>query len=111
MFFDFKYIFLIFYFTSVVPTGLSLQCNWPITGIQGSYKPARFKEVHSKLHLFQASFCTLTATHLSLIFVYYRYHLTRKNYGVFYHDWGNYAWGKYGGISPKPSYFRPYFHL
>ena len=26
-------------------------------------------EVHSKLHLFQASLCTLTATHLTLIYV------------------------------------------
>ena len=26
---------------------------------------------------------------------------TRENYGVFYHDWRSYGWGKYGGISPK----------
>ena len=37
---------------------------------EGSYKPARIKEVHSKLHLFQASLCTLTATHLTLTYVY-----------------------------------------
>ena len=36
---------------------------------EGSYKPARIKEVHSKLHSFQASLCTLTATHLTLIYV------------------------------------------
>ena len=34
-----------------------------------SYKPAKIKEVHSKLHSFQASLCTLTATHLTLIHV------------------------------------------
>ena len=28
------------------------------------YKPARIKELHSKLHSFQASMCTLTSTHL-----------------------------------------------
>ena len=33
-------------------------------------------------------------------------YLTRENYGVFYHDWGNYGRGKkYGGISPKPPIF------
>ena len=57
------------YFTSVVPTALLLQCNWPITESEGSCKPARIKEVHSKLNLFQASLCTLTATHLKLIYV------------------------------------------
>ena len=36
---------------------------------EGSCKPARIKEVHSKLHSFQASLCTLTATHLTLIHV------------------------------------------
>ena len=36
---------------------------------EGSYKPARIKEVHSKLHSFQASLCKLTATHLTLICV------------------------------------------
>ena len=36
---------------------------------EGSYKPARIKEVHYKLHSFQASLCTLTATHLALIYV------------------------------------------
>ena len=35
-----------------------------------SYKPARIKEVHYKLHSFRASLCTLTATHLTLISVY-----------------------------------------
>ena len=34
-----------------------------------SCKPAKIKEVHSKLHSFQASLCTLTATHLTLIYV------------------------------------------
>ena len=32
---------------------------------EGSYKPVCIKKVHSKLHLFQASLCTLTATHLT----------------------------------------------
>ena len=32
-------------------------------------------------------------------------YLTQENYGVFYHDWGNYGRGKYGGISPKPPIF------
>ena len=65
------FIFFLFntYFTSVVPTALLLQCNWPITESEGSCKPARIKEVHSKLHSFQASLCTLTATHLTLIYV------------------------------------------
>ena len=36
---------------------------------EGSCKPARIKEVHSKLNSFQASLCTLTATHLTLIYV------------------------------------------
>ena len=35
-----------------------------------NYKPARIKEVYSKLHSFQASLCTLTATHLSLLYVF-----------------------------------------
>ena len=60
--FQIQYFFILFntYFTSVVPTALLLQCNWPIT---------RIKEVHSKLHSFQATLCTLTATHLTLIYV------------------------------------------
>ena len=37
---------------------------------EGSYKPAMIKEVHSKLHSFQASLFTLSATHLTLIYVY-----------------------------------------
>ena len=37
---------------------------------EGSCKPARIKEVHSKLHSFQASLCTLTATHLTLIYMF-----------------------------------------
>ena len=36
---------------------------------EGSCKPARIKEVHSKLHLLQASLCKFTATHLTLIYV------------------------------------------
>ena len=61
------------YFTSVVPTALSLQCNWLITGIQWNMdrisQRGLFKEVNSKLQLYQASLCTLTATHLTLIYV------------------------------------------
>ena len=38
------------------------------------------------------------------IISHYNY-LTRENYGVFYHDGGNYGRGKYGGISPKPPIF------
>ena len=58
----YTFTFLILFntcFTSVVPTALLLQCN----------RPARIKEVHSKLHSFQASLYTLTATHLTLIYV------------------------------------------
>ena len=36
---------------------------------QESYKPERIKKVHSKLHLLQASLCTLTATRIALIYV------------------------------------------
>ena len=36
---------------------------------EGSCTPARIKEVYTKLHSFQASLCTLTATHLTLIYV------------------------------------------
>ena len=36
---------------------------------EGSYKPVRIKEIHSKLHSYQASLCTFTATHLTLIYV------------------------------------------
>ena len=32
-------------------------------------KPSRIKEVHSKVDSFQASLCTLTATHLTLVYV------------------------------------------
>ena len=60
------------YFTSVVPTALLSYC-YNVTGqsqeSEGSCKPARIKEVYSKLHSFQASLCTLTATHLTLIYV------------------------------------------
>ena len=36
---------------------------------EGSDKPARIKEVYYKQHSFQASLCTLTAAHLTLIYV------------------------------------------
>ena len=36
---------------------------------EGSCKPARINEVHSKLHSLQASLCKFTATHLTLIYV------------------------------------------
>ena len=36
---------------------------------EGSDKPGRIKEAHLKLHSFQASLCTLAATHLTLIYV------------------------------------------
>ena len=36
---------------------------------EGYCKPAKIREVHSRLHSFQASPCTLTATHLALIYV------------------------------------------
>ena len=57
------------YFTLVVPTALLLQLTGQSQESEGSCKPARIKEVHSKLHSFQASLCTLTATHLTLIYV------------------------------------------
>ena len=34
-----------------------------------SYKPSRIKELHSKLHCLRTLLCTLTATHLTLIYV------------------------------------------
>ena len=60
--------FLNFYFTSVVPTALMLQTGQS-QEFGGACKPTRIKEVHSKLHSFQVSLCTLTATHLTLIYV------------------------------------------
>ena len=36
---------------------------------KGSNKLAKIKEVHFKLHSFQVSLCTLTATHLTFIYV------------------------------------------
>ena len=48
-------------------------CCYNVTGqsqeSEGSNKQARIKEVHAKLHSFHASLCTLTATHLILIYV------------------------------------------
>ena len=60
----------IFYLTLIL---LQLFQQHNVTGqsqeSEGSYKPARIKEVHSKLHSFQASLCTLRATHLTLKYV------------------------------------------
>ena len=47
------------YFTAVVPTALLLQLTGQSQESEGPYKPARIKEVHTKLHSFQASLCTL----------------------------------------------------
>ena len=38
-------------------------------GSDGSDKPAEIIEVHSKLHSVKSFLCTLTATHLTLIYV------------------------------------------
>ena len=57
------------YVTSVVPTALLSNVTCQSQESEGSCKPARIKEIHFKLHSFQASLCTLTATHLTLIYV------------------------------------------
>ena len=43
--------------------------RYNVTSQSQESEPARIKEVHSKQHSFQASLCTLTATHLTLIYV------------------------------------------
>ena len=66
-------IFLKFYLTLILLRLFQQHYCYNVTGqsqeSEGSCKPARIKEVHSKLHSFQASLCTLTATHLTLIYV------------------------------------------
>ena len=70
----FRVFTLFFYYLTLILLRLFQQhyC-YNVTGqsqeSEGSCKPARIKEVHSKLHSFQASLCTLTATHLTLIYV------------------------------------------
>ena len=69
-----EYFFLyIFYLTLILLRLFQQHYCYNVTGqsqeSEGSCKPARIKEVHSKLHSFQASLCTLTATHLTLIYV------------------------------------------
>ena len=63
----------IFYLTLILLRLFQQHYCYNVTGqsqeSEGSCKPARIKEVHSKLHSFQASLCTLTATHLTLIYV------------------------------------------
>ena len=67
-------VFILFFYLTLILLRLFQQhyC-YNVTGqsqeSEGSCKPARIKEVHSKLHSFQASLCTLTATHLTLIYV------------------------------------------
>ena len=60
LFLNLKFILL-----QVIPSDLMCQSQEP----KGSDKPVRIKEVHSKLHSFQASLCTLTATHLTTMYV------------------------------------------
>ena len=64
---------LFFYLTLILLRLFQQHYCYNVTGqsqeSEGSCKPARIKEVHSKLHSFQASLCTLTATHLTLIYV------------------------------------------
>ena len=64
---------LVFYLTLILLRLFQHHYCYNVTGqsqeSEGSCKPARIKEVHSKLHSFQASLCTLTATHLTLIYV------------------------------------------
>ena len=70
----FMFIFIIFFCLTLILLRLFQQhyC-YNVTGqsqeSEGSYKPARIEKVHSKLHSFQAWLCTLTATHLTLIYV------------------------------------------
>ena len=63
----------IFYLTLILLRLFQQHYCYNVTGqsqeSEGSCKPARIKEVHSQLHSFQASLCTLTATHLTLIYV------------------------------------------
>ena len=63
----------VFYLTLILLRLFQQHYCYNVTGqsqeSEGSCKPARIKEVHSKLHSFQASLCTLTATHLTLIYV------------------------------------------
>ena len=65
--------FIFFYLTLILLRLFQQHYCYNVTGqsqeSEGSCKPARIKEVHSKLHSFQASLCTLTATHLTLIYV------------------------------------------
>ena len=74
IFFFFFFFFYFFFFLTLILLRLFQQhyC-YNVTGqsqeSEGSCKPARIKEVHSKLHSFQASLCTLTATHLTLTYV------------------------------------------
>ena len=64
---------IFFYLTLILLRLFQQHYCYNVTGqsqeSEGSCKPARIKEVHSKLHSFPASLCTLTATHLTLIYV------------------------------------------
>ena len=66
-------ILVFFYLTLILLRLLQQHYCYNVTGqsqeFEGSCKPARIKEVHSKLHSLQASLCTPTATHLTLIYV------------------------------------------
>ena len=70
---NFKPLYTFFYLTLILLRLFQQHYCYNVTGqsqeSEGSCKPARIKEVHSKLHSFQASLCTLTATHLTLIYV------------------------------------------
>ena len=70
---DSIFFFFFFYLTLILLRLFQQHYCYNVTGqsqeSEGSCKPARIKEVHSKLHSFQASLCTLTATHLTLIYV------------------------------------------
>ena len=61
-----------FYLTPILLRLFQQQYCYNVTGqsqeSKGSCMPARIKEVHSKLHSFQVSLCTLTASHLTLIY-------------------------------------------
>ena len=66
-------LLLSFYLTLILLRLFQQYYCYNVTGqsqeSEESCRPARIKEVHSKLHSFQASLCTLTATHLTLIYV------------------------------------------
>ena len=112
-------IFFIFYLTLILLRLFQQHFCYNVTGqsqeSEGSCKPARIKEVHSKLHSFQASLCTLTATHLTLIYVctYIRLSVPLgcliKQAGIIIHTILN-MW-ETPGIEPVTSYLTSVYQI